>query len=74
MQLTFSTFGIIKSLVDIPLTLLRLNETMNDHIFKKVKLLHEIVKNGIMDFLVGNENETEHGKMIFGPEFYNGMD
>lgn len=52
------------------MTILRLIETLKSTLFVKVQLLHDVVKNGIMDFLVGSENDIEHGKMLFGPEFY----
>jgi hypothetical protein len=52
------------------MTLLRLIETLQSILFTKVQLLHDVVKNGIMDFLVGTENDIEYGKMLFGPEFY----
>ena len=60
----------VESLKDCPITILRLIETLKSTLFSKVQLLHDVVKNGIMDFLVGSENDIEHGKMLFGPEFY----
>jgi hypothetical protein len=47
---------------------MRLQEAMEDHIFKRVLLLSDIIKNGIMDFLVSSD--TDGGK-IFDPDFYN---
>ena len=61
-------------MVDKPLTLLRLSHVMKDNVFKKVRLLHEIVKNGVMDFLVSGESEQDVSgqghPMIFGADFY----
>jgi hypothetical protein len=50
------------------MTLMRLHDCFENHIFKRVSLLHDIVKNGIMDFLVSPDVE---GRLLFGPEFYN---
>lgn len=57
------------SLAELPVTLMRLLEVFHGHIFKRVSLLHDIVRNGIMDFLVGGDAET--GKKLFDADFYN---
>ena len=57
------------SLAELPLTLMRLQEVINSHVFKRVSLLHDVVRNGIMDFLVGGDADS--GKKLFDADFYN---
>eukprot|EP00347_Sterkiella_histriomuscorum_P006822 403351300 len=55
-QLTLNSISLslVKNFVTIdePLTLLRLKQLINAHVFKKIQLLHDIMRNGIMDFLI----------------------
>ena len=44
---------------DKPLSILRLKEILEGKIFWQVKLLSEIVKNGIMDYLVSKSSQAE---------------
>lgn len=67
-QLALATeFG--KSHADLSMTLMRLHDCLQNHVFKRVLILYDIIKNGIMDFLVSPDSENE-GKILLGLEFY----
>ena len=39
-----------------PLTLLKLKQVLEDHVFRKVKLIHQVMRIGIMDYCIIEED------------------
>ncbi|CDW85435.1 gamma-tubulin complex component 5 [Stylonychia lemnae] len=59
-QLTFNSkeLSMISNIINPkdPLTLMRLKELLKDNVFKKVKLIHQVMRIGIMDFYIIEED------------------
>lgn len=46
----------LSDVVDLPLTLLRIYDIIESRLFYKMRTLHALLANGIMDFLVAQKD------------------
>ena len=56
-QLELSENSQLADVTELPLTLLRIYDLIESRIFEKVKTLHVLLANGIMDFLVAQNDK-----------------
>ena len=56
-QLELSENSQLADVVELPLTLLRVYDLIESRLFEKVKTLHVLLANGIMDFLVAQNDK-----------------